>query len=91
MKPLHAVYCTQQGRQREPSVKTLCSPLSTKFRRHCWLASNWPNELQICRNWIDTRPLPLQSLTLCVLSPSYLNHNKEMVIIERELNLKPSL
>ena len=22
---------TQQGRQREPSVKTLCSPLSTEF------------------------------------------------------------
>ena len=28
---LHAVPRTQQGRQREPSVKTLCSPLSPQF------------------------------------------------------------
>ena len=28
---LHAVSRTQQGRQREPSVKTLRSPLSTEF------------------------------------------------------------
>ena len=26
---------TQQGRQREPSVKTLRSPLSADFWRHC--------------------------------------------------------
>ena len=30
---LHAVFCTQQGRQREPSVKTLRSPLSAEFQR----------------------------------------------------------
>ena len=35
---VHAVYRTQQGRQREPSVKTLRSPLSTKFWRHCVLS-----------------------------------------------------
>ena len=34
---LHAVSRTQQGRQRKPSVKTLCSPLSAKFWRHCVL------------------------------------------------------
>ena len=31
----HAVSRTQQGRQREPSVKTLRSPLSVEFRGHC--------------------------------------------------------
>ena len=31
---LHAVSRTQQGRQREPSVKTLRSPLSAEFWRH---------------------------------------------------------
>ena len=31
---LHAVSCTQQGRQREPSVKTLCSLLSAEFWRY---------------------------------------------------------
>ena len=35
---LHAVSRTQQGRQREPSVKTLCFPLSAKFWRHCVLS-----------------------------------------------------
>ena len=31
---LHAVFRTQQGRQSEPSVKILCSPLSAEFWRH---------------------------------------------------------
>ena len=35
---LHAVSRTQQGRQREPSVKTLRSPLSAEFWRHCVLS-----------------------------------------------------
>ena len=35
---LHAVSRTQQGRQREPSVKTLRSPLSANFWRHCVLS-----------------------------------------------------
>ena len=34
----HAVSRTQQGRQREPSVKTLRSPLSAEFWRHCVLS-----------------------------------------------------
>ena len=34
----HAVFYTQQGRQREPSVKILRSPLSTGFWRHCVLS-----------------------------------------------------
>ena len=34
---LHAVSRTQQSRQREPSVKTLRSPLSAEFWRHCVL------------------------------------------------------
>ena len=34
---LHAISCTQQGRQREPSVKTLRSPLSAEFWRNCVL------------------------------------------------------
>ena len=33
--PLHAVPCTHQGRQREPSVKTLSSSFSANFWRHC--------------------------------------------------------
>ena len=32
---LHAVSRTLQGRQREPSVKTLRSPLFAVFWRHC--------------------------------------------------------
>ena len=32
---LHAVSRTQQGSQREPSVKTLHSPLSADFWRRC--------------------------------------------------------
>ena len=35
---LHAVSRTQRGRQREPSAKTLRSPLSAKFWRHCVLS-----------------------------------------------------
>ena len=35
---LHPVFCTQQGRQREPSVKTLRSPLSAEFWSHCVLS-----------------------------------------------------
>ena len=46
---LHAVSRTQQGRQREPSVKTLCSPLSAEFWRHCVLS-----ELNAALN-LDTR------------------------------------
>ena len=33
----HAVFRTQQGRQKEPRVKTLSSPLSAAFWRHCML------------------------------------------------------
>ena len=32
---LHAVSRTKQGIQRKPSVKTLLSPLSAEFWRHC--------------------------------------------------------
>ena len=35
---LHTISRTQQGRQREPSVKTLRSPLSAEFWRHCVLS-----------------------------------------------------
>ena len=35
---LHAVSRTQQGGQREPSVKTLRFPLSAEFWRHCVLS-----------------------------------------------------
>ena len=35
---LHTVSRTQQGRQREPSVKTLCFPLFAEFWRHCVLS-----------------------------------------------------
>ena len=35
---LHAVCHPQQGRQREPSVKTLCSALPAEFWRHCVLS-----------------------------------------------------
>ena len=35
---IHAVSRTQQGRQREPSVKTLRPPLSAEFWRHCVLS-----------------------------------------------------
>ena len=40
---LHAVSCTQQGRQREPNVKTLRSPLSAEFWRHCMLRGGTPS------------------------------------------------
>ena len=35
---IHAVSRTLQGRQREPSVKTLRSPFSAEFWRHCVLS-----------------------------------------------------
>ena len=35
---LHTVFRTQQGRQEEPSVKTLRFPLSAEFWRHCVLS-----------------------------------------------------
>ena len=35
---LHAVSHTEHGRQREPSVKTILSPLSVEFWRHCVLS-----------------------------------------------------
>ena len=35
---LHAVYRSQQGRQRELYVKTLRSPLSAEFWKHCVLS-----------------------------------------------------
>ena len=38
LNQLHAVSRTQQGRQREPSVKTLRSPLPAEFWRHCVLS-----------------------------------------------------
>ena len=38
MLQLHAVSRSQQGRQRESSVKTLRSPLSAEFWRHCVLS-----------------------------------------------------
>ena len=34
---LHAESRTLQVRQREPSVKTLCSPFYAEFWRHCLL------------------------------------------------------
>ena len=34
LKHLHAVSRSQQCRQKEPSVKTFCSPLSEEFWRH---------------------------------------------------------
>ena len=37
-KQLNAVSRTQQGRQREPIVKTLRSPFSAGFWRHCVLS-----------------------------------------------------
>ena len=37
LNQLHAVSRTQQGRQRELSIKTLSSPLSAEFWRHCVL------------------------------------------------------
>ena len=38
LNQLHAVSRTQQGRQREPSIKTLRSPLSAEYWRHCVLS-----------------------------------------------------
>ena len=38
LSQLHAVSCTQQGRQREPNSKTLHSSLSAEFWRHCVLS-----------------------------------------------------
>ena len=38
---LHAVSHTQQGRKREPSVKTLCSPLSAEYWRR--VRVEWQN------------------------------------------------
>ena len=38
LNQFHAVSRTQQGRQREPSINTLRSPLSAKFWRHCMLS-----------------------------------------------------
>ena len=34
---LHGISRPQRGRQREPNVKTLRSPLSAEFWRHCLL------------------------------------------------------
>ena len=38
---LSGMVFAQQGRQREPSVKTLCPPLSAEFWRHCFV--EWQN------------------------------------------------
>ena len=38
LNQFHAVSRTQQGRQREPSVKTIRSPLSVEFWGHCVLS-----------------------------------------------------
>ena len=38
LNQLHAVSRTVIGRQREPSVETLRSPLSAEFWRHCVLS-----------------------------------------------------
>lgn len=35
---LYAVSCTQMDKQREPSAKTLCSPFSAEYWRHCLLS-----------------------------------------------------
>ena len=40
LNQLHAVSRTRQGRQREPSVKILRSPLSAEFWRHCVLSGS---------------------------------------------------
>ena len=40
---LHAVSRVLQGRQREPSVKTSRSPLSSEFWRHCMLSPKMIN------------------------------------------------
>ena len=39
---LHAVFLTRQGRQREPSVETLGSPLFAEFWRHCFKCRKTP-------------------------------------------------
>ena len=39
LNQIHAVSRTQQRRQKEPSVKTLRSPLSVEFWRYCVLSS----------------------------------------------------
>ena len=41
---LHAVSRTHQGGQREPSVKTLRSPFSTVYWRHCVLSGGFQSE-----------------------------------------------
>ena len=38
LNQLHTISLTQQGRQREPSVRTLRSPLSAEVWRHCVLS-----------------------------------------------------
>ena len=44
---LYAVSRTLQGRQREPSVKTLRSPLSAEFWRHCVLNGRTQRRAQL--------------------------------------------
>ena len=43
---LHAVSRTKQGRQREPSVKTLRSQLPAEFWRHCVLSGRTQRRAQ---------------------------------------------
>ena len=45
IKQFHAISRTQRGKQREPSVKTLRSPLSVEFRRHCVLSGGTQRRL----------------------------------------------
>ena len=45
LNQLHVVSCSQQCRQREPSVKTLRSTLSAEFWMHCVFAV-----AELCRN-----------------------------------------
>ena len=45
---LHAVSRTQEGRQREPNVKTLLSPLSAEFWRHCVLSGRTQRRRRQC-------------------------------------------
>ena len=36
---------SQQGREREPSVKTIRSPFSSEYRRHCVLSGGGKNKI----------------------------------------------
>ena len=78
---LHTVSRTQQGMQREPSVKTFRSRLSAELWRHCVLSGR----IQFLEWRSDPRPVGLQSHFVPLRHDWPINNlKKKQIIIKKE-------